>query len=115
MRDAPIPLIMNLWALGHSQGQIATMVGASSRKVIERIIAKARSIGDRRAVRHANGSRVLGKAIPREKRLLGRKKRVLDGIEVVPIIHKATCIHGHPRLGNVDRGGHCLTCWRKPR
>ena len=115
MTDAPVLLVLNLWSLGHSQGQIAAMVGLSSRKVVERIVAKARSIGDRRAVRHATGSRILGKSIPHTKRLLARKQRALDGIEIVPIIHKALCVHGHPRLNNVDRQHHCLTCQRMKR
>ena len=111
----PVPLIIDLWSLGNSQGQIAEMLGLSSRKVVERIVAKARLIGDKRAVRHATGSRILGKGIPREKRLLARKKRVLDGIEVVPAIHKATCVNGHPRLANVTPYGSCLTCRRMKR
>lgn len=115
MRDAPIPLVLDLWALGHSQGQIATMVGLPNRRHVERIVAKARLIRDPRAVRHATGSRILGKAIPREKRLLARRQRALDGVEIVPIIYKATCIHGHPRLANVDRQHHCLTCRRMKR
>ena len=115
MTDAPIPLVMDLWALGHSQKQIAEMVGLPNRKWVERIVAKARSIGDRRAVRHATGSRILGKGIPRQKRLMARKQRALDGFEIVPVIYKATCVNGHPRLANVTPYGSCLTCRRMKR
>ena len=108
----PILLVMDLWSLGQSQGQIATMLGLSSRKVVERIVAKARMIRDPRAVRHATGARILGKGVPHHLRLVARKKQKLDGIEIVPVILKALCVRGHPRLGNVTPSGSCLTCRR---
>jgi len=47
--------------------------------------------------------------------LMARRQRALDGFEIVPAIHKATCVNGHPRLANVTPYGSCLTCRRMKR
>lgn len=107
MKGAPIPLVLDLWSLGHTQKQIAEMVGLPNRKHVERIIAHARELGDRRAVRHAAGGRIMGKAIPFQRRTEDR----LDGIEVVPALLKPLCDRGHPRTPeNLKKSSNCKKC-----
>lgn len=85
----PIPLALDLWALGHSQSQIAKMLGLPNRKHVERIIANARKIGDPRAVRHAVGTRILGKGIHHTKRFTNGRRQKHAGFEIVPLLEKA--------------------------
>lgn len=89
MNGTPIPLVLDLWSLGHSAGQIAKMVGLPNRKRVERIVANARKIGDPRAVRHAIGTRILGKAIPPAKRFRKTRQTKHDGFEIVQLAEKA--------------------------
>lgn len=106
----PVPLVLDLWALGHSQKQIAEMVGLPNRKHVERIVANARRLGDKRAVRHSTAGRIMGKAIPFQKRVHGRHKTV-DGVEVVPALGKPLCRRGHPRTpDNLKKSGCCKIC-----
>lgn len=85
----PIPLVLDLWALGHSQKQIAEMVGLPNRKHVERIVANARKIGDPRAVRHAIGTRILGKAVPPAQRHRQTRQTKHAGFEIVQLVEKA--------------------------
>ena len=107
MKGAPIPLVLDLWALGHSQGQIAAMVGFPNRRHVERIISHARTIGDPRAVRHATGDRVLGKRITDR---VPRAKKRIDGFVVVPALGKPLCLRGHARTPENLRGDRCRIC-----
>jgi hypothetical protein len=62
MKAAPIPLVLDLWSLGHSASQIAEMLGFPNGRQVTKIVAKARSIGDRRAVLHvAANNRLIGR------------------------------------------------------
>lgn len=85
----PIQLVLDLWSLGHSQGQIAKMVGLPNRKRVEHIIARAREIGDPRAVRHAHGTRILGKAVHHTERFQKARQKQHRGFEIVPLLEKA--------------------------
>jgi len=112
----PVPLVLDLWALGHSAGDIVGRLDLPNVKHVERVVRNARSIRDPRAVLHADSN----------GRLIGRAaySSVLAAVEVVPSIvalrlpvEKGSpgrpvsliCKNGHPRAGNViDRS--CKTC-----
>lgn len=103
MKDAPIPLTLDLWATGMSAGAIAERLGYPNAKHVTRIIANARKIHDPRAVLHAGKS----------GRLLGRAghKPVLAAVEVVPSTTALACKAGHPQIPrNVYRSGGCRLC-----
>lgn len=84
MKDAPIPLTLDLWALGHSAKQIAEALGYPNSKHVTRIVENARSIGDLRACYHAHGTRILGKGIPFTERFLRTNQTKFRGFDVVP-------------------------------
>lgn len=101
---APVPLVLDLWALGHSARDIGEKLGIT-RKRVSKIVEQARDIGDPRAVLHAgkNGN------------LIGRPGRmaVPPRGEVVPSTAALVCRAGHPQTRmNVDDHGHCLPCRR---
>jgi hypothetical protein len=109
--DAPIPLVLQLWSIGHSASQIAEMVGLPSHKAVTRIIAQAREIGDPRAILHcgANG-RLLGRP-GRTGRKASKYGHKVAGKEVVTLLPKPTipvCRRGHERTER----GECKTCKR---
>lgn len=109
MKNAPIVATLDLWALGHSAGQIADMLGYPNRKHVERIIEKARSINDKRAVLHvaANG-RLIGRP--------GRMKLPPVAIPVPALPRKTHCPKGHLRTpDNVDAQWHCRICKNRRR
>jgi hypothetical protein len=101
MADSPVPLILDLWSLGHSAGDIAKRLAiASGHKGVTRIVAQARSIGDKRAVLHcgANG-RLLGRP-GRTGRKVSKYGHKVAGKEVAELLQKPTipvCKRGHER------------------
>jgi hypothetical protein len=107
MTDAPVPLVLDLWALGHSASQIAQMVGLPSHKVVSRIVAQARAIGDPRAVFHCGeNGRLLGR--PGRTGLTASKRgHRAAGKEVVTRL-PTPCKRGHGRT----ESGPCMTCKR---
>jgi hypothetical protein len=82
----PVPLILDLWSLGHSASDIAERVGLPNGKHVTRIIADARSIGDPRAVlhKHPSNDRLIGR--PGRSGTIARKRVKIGGLEVVPAI-----------------------------
>lgn len=80
----PIPLILDLWSLGHSANHIADAVGLPNHKHVARIVEHARAIGDVRAVYHAHGTRILGKGIRFTERFLRTNQTKFRGFDVVP-------------------------------
>lgn len=98
----PVPAILQLWSLGHSGGQIASMMGLGPHgtRAVHLVVANARDIGDPRAVDHAG----------RNGRPLGRPNEGVSA-EIVPAVRKLRCKHGHPRTPeNVDSYGNCRIC-----
>ena len=92
MKDAPIPITLDLWALGHSAEQIAEALGYPNGKHVTRIVEKARSLGDPRAVYHAQGTRILGKGIPFTERFLKTRQTKFRGFEVVQRLERLPVI-----------------------
>jgi hypothetical protein len=84
----PVPLILDLWSLGHSASQIAEMVGLPNHRQVTRIIRDARSIGDKRAVLHkySHGDRLIGR--PGRDGAIARRRDRINDIEVVPAIER---------------------------
>lgn len=116
MKDAPIPPVLDLWSLGHSATDICAKLGFPNRRHVERIIERARSIRDPRAVYHVAGDRILGTGIPKSKRYLRGFQTEYDGVLLVERILKRVCPRGHMRLPqNVDAQGHCIQCERRRR
>lgn len=105
MKNAPIPLVLDLWSLGHTAAVVAVMAGLPNHKHVTRIVKHARDIGDKRAVLHVAGNgRLIGRA--------GRMERPPVAIPV-PALTKPLCIAGHARTpDNVDGAGHCFECNR---
>lgn len=108
---APVPLVLTLWALGHSASQVAQMVGLPSHKAVTRIIAQARAIGDPRAVIHCGeNGRLLGRP-GRDGRKVSKRGHKVAGKEVVTLLPKPTipmCKRGHERTER----GPCMICKR---
>lgn len=105
MKNAPIPLILDLWSLGHTASVVATMAGLPNHKHVTRIVKHARDIGDKRAVLHVDDS----------GRLIGRAGHALRPPVAIPVpaLGKALCAAGHPRVSdNLSSVGQCKTCKR---
>lgn len=105
MKDAPIPLTLDLWALGHSAGQIAEMLGYPNFRHVARIVANARKIGDPRAVLHCGeNGRLLGRP-GRDGTKLRRGAKGVKRKEVVMLIPKRApiCRRGHEKTERVCR------------
>lgn len=98
MKNAPILTTLDLWALGHSASQIAEMLGFPNHKHVTRIVERARSIGDTRAVLHK----------AKNGRLIGRPARMMPPplANVVPALpQKPLCPRGHEK-----ENGRCRIC-----
>lgn len=105
MKGAPIPLALDLWSLGHSGTAIARMLGFPNRRHVERIVAQARALRDKRAVLHVAGN---GYLVGRP----GRMERPPVAIPV-PLIGKPQCVRGHARIPeNLGFADQCLLCRR---
>lgn len=105
MKNAPIPLTLELWACGFSASQIAEKLGYPNHKHVARIVERARSINDPRAVLHA----------AKNGRLIGRPGRMASPpfAEIVPSSRALACRIGHPQTAkNVGAQGKCLECNR---
>lgn len=105
MKHVPIPLVLDLWALGHSASDVARKVGLPNHKHVTRIVERARSINDPRAVLHA----------AKNGRLIGRPGRMAAPpfAEIVPSSRALACRIGHPQTAkNVGAQGKCLECNR---
>jgi hypothetical protein len=104
----PVNPVLDLWSLGHSATTVAEMLDfPGGWRGVARLIEKARSIGDPRAVLHAGAN----------GRLIGRPghMRELPEAEVVPAISRYThCKRGHA-LTPENREGkkrRCVQCRR---
>jgi hypothetical protein len=107
----PIPLVLDLWALGHSQADVAEKLGLPNGKHVERIVERARQLGDRRAVFHATGGRIIGKGIPAAKRFVKGRHPRYQGFEIVDRILKPLCPRGHAMTPENRRPlGGCRIC-----
>ncbi len=107
--NTPVPLVLDLWSLGHTSGQIAAQLGLPDRWHVVRIIEHARDIGDPRAAVHVGKN---GKAIGHPRWAVGVLANAPE-TELVPAIGKAHCKHGHPRTPeNVDARSNCRACKR---
>lgn len=88
----PVPLILNLWSLGHTARDIAERVGLPDADHVYRVIDHARDIGDPRAVLHKT---VNGKMLGNGELLAG----LVGEFEVVAIVsasaQRSHCRHGH--------------------
>lgn len=103
MKNAPIPLTLQLWSLGHSASDVAAKLGFPNHKHVTRIVAHARSIGDKRAVLH----------VARNGYLIGRPGRMaLPPVAIpVPALGKPLCRNGHLRTpDNLTKDRHCRMC-----
>lgn len=129
MTDAPIPLVLDLWSLGHSAGDIAARTGVS-RKSVTLIVHQARRIGDPRAtVLHCYEEGRLAGRPGRDGTKIRRGAKTVKGKAVVMLVPKqkkpkkprqvwgkATCVRGHERVpANLGAQGHCLQCRREKR
>lgn len=52
MKNAPIPLVLDLWSLGHIAADIAEKCGLPNAKHVTRIVDNARRLRDPRSVLH---------------------------------------------------------------
>ena len=105
MKHVPIPLVLDLWALGHSASDVARKVGLPNHRHVARIVERARSINDPRAVLHA----------AKNGRLIGRPGRMAAPplVEIVPSSRALACHAGHPQTAeNIGSQGNCLECGR---
>ena len=110
----PVPLVIQLWSLGHSAKAVAEMVGLPNGRHVARIIAHARSIDDPRAVFHVDRrGRLLGKGIPPSERKVKRRQKEFRGFLIVPVLPltRPTCANGHTR----PPGTPCRTCQNEGR
>lgn len=82
MKNAPIPAVLDFWALGHSASVIAEWLGFPNHRHITRIIANARRIGDPRAVIHEHTN---GKPAGNFRKI-ARMHADSPAIEIVPLI-----------------------------
>jgi hypothetical protein len=120
VKGVPIPLILDLWSLGHSAADIARRCKLPNHRHIERIIAHAREIRDPRAVWHMEETRrLMGKGIPRRDRIAAFDQHSYRGFEIVPRIlpvpapPKLVCRNGHELAGeNINARGKCFICKR---
>lgn len=105
----PVPLILNLWSLGHGAGDVSRRLGVH-RRAVEKIVHQARQVGDPRAAVHVGRN---GQPIGRPD--LGLTLLALDPeVELVPFIPAQHCKHGHLKTPeNVDRYGNCRVCRRR--
>lgn len=110
MKDAPIPLVLDLWSLGHSASSIAEKLGFPNFRHIERIVRHARSINDPRATLHASTA----------GRLIGRPGNgPHPEAEIVPAITALRCPAGHPKSREniahwgASGWGKCRVCQRE--
>lgn len=113
MKNAPIPLVMDLWSLGHSAEDIADKIGFPDRRHVQRIIAHARSIGDPRAVFHVEAGRLLGRGIKAIERRVTPRQTKYRGFLIVPVlrVRNYLCQKGHPR----PPGTPCRVCQNEAR
>jgi hypothetical protein len=108
-RLPPLPVIpaLDLWSLGHSASQVSEMLGMP-RKEVTKIVGRARSIGDKRAVLHVASS----------GRLIGRPGRmqippVAIPVPALPQKRAAQCARGHERTPeSVNGSRQCRECER---
>lgn len=77
----PVVAILDLWSLGHSGLDIAARLGLTSREAVANTVAKARAIGDPRAVIHVTAAHKPIGNVRRAKSLLVRR----PDLEVVPM------------------------------
>lgn len=113
MKDVPIPLVLDLWSLGHSAGDIAERLGLPNHRHVSRIVQLARAIGDKRAVlHHAKDGRLIGRPGRTGKRVRKNAKSI-GGVEATLLIGRTMCRRGHTRTpDNIGSDWHCLACQR---
>jgi hypothetical protein len=106
----PIPLVLDLWSLGHSAGDIAQRLAVpGGHKGVTRIVAHARELGDPRAVLHCGeNGRLLGRP-GRDGTTIRRGAKTVKKKEAVILLPKPTiprCKRGHERTER----GECRAC-----
>jgi len=104
MIDAPVPLILDLWSLGHSASDVARRTGIK-RKRVTVIVAQARAAGDPRAVLHCSATgRPYGRAGWMENPPLEER---------VPAKRAMVCSRGHFKTRfSIAKNSQCLRCKR---
>lgn len=109
---APVPLVLQLWSLGHSAGDIKDKLGLSGPHVVGWIVKRAREVGDPRAVYHLTRvGRIQGEdAVPNRWRKRWKGFDVVRSIE--PPLAK-TCVRGHLRTPDNIMNRRCMTCHRE--
>lgn len=115
--DVEVPAVLALWSTGYSAGWIADVLNLSGTKPIERILASARAIGDRRAVLHRGAG---GNARKAAALLLKYPwMRTIDVIQRVEPLQIPLCRRGH-RLTKLNTiinksGPQCRRCKHETR
>lgn len=110
----PVPLVLDLYSLGHSAKDVAEKLGLPNGRHVARIVAHARSIADPRAVYHVDRTgRLLGKGIAPAERKIGRRQKEFRGFLIVPVISltRPACRNGHQR----PSGTPCRVCQNEGR
>jgi hypothetical protein len=107
----PVPAVLALWAAGYTATWIADALNLPDEKHVQRVLARAREIGDRRAVIHSSGGNT------RKNAELKRKYpwiTTIDVIDTLPPTPVPICRHGH-RLTKMNTimnasGPQCRRC-----
>lgn len=86
MKGVNIPLVLDLWSLGHSAHHIAKHCGLPNHKYVARIIDHARELRDPRAVWHMDEHRRLVGKIPWRERTVAYDQRTYRGFEIVMLL-----------------------------
>lgn len=87
----PIPAVLALWAAGYTATWIADVLNLPDEKHVQRILAHAREIGDRRAVIHSGGNTRKAEEL-RNKYPWISTISALEGLPPIPV---PLCRRGH--------------------
>lgn len=82
----PVMGVLDLWSLGHTASQIAKMLGLPSHKLVTKIVAQAREIGDPRAVIHAYPD---GRPVGRSPKLRAFSEETVPALLPESMVRKA--------------------------
>lgn len=110
-RKVPIPAVLALWSAGYTASWIADVLDLPDEHHIQRIIAHARELGDRRAVIHRSGGNT------RKNLALMQKYPWLTAIDAIEGIERREvprCRRGHrmtkPNTIQNASGPQCRKC-----